>query len=77
LFSNIKEFAASAVKEAFQMHKESQLLDHLGRQKFHMIVAKVLYLVKCAQPDILMGTSFLCARVKQPTKNICYKTLQI
>jgi hypothetical protein len=31
-------------------------------------VAKLLYLAKCARPDILMVTSFLCTRVKSLTK---------
>jgi hypothetical protein len=33
-----------------------------------MIVAKLLYLAKRARPDILTITSFLCTRVKSPTK---------
>jgi hypothetical protein len=33
---------------------------------FHTMVAKLLFLAKRAQPDILTAVSFLCTRVKKP-----------
>jgi hypothetical protein len=47
--------------------KDSQtFLEVTQRQRFHTVVAKILYLVK--RPDLLLVTSFLASRVKQPTE---------
>ena len=42
---------------------------------FHHIVAKLLYVLKWARPDIDLAVSFLCTRVADPTKgdNIFYQ----
>jgi len=64
----VKTYNTPAVKECFQPSKESLLLDDAGKKKFHTVVAKLLYLAKRVQPDLLTATSFLCMRVKQPTK---------
>jgi len=64
----VGNYNTPAIKEFFQPSKESPLLDDVGRQKFDTIVAKLLYLAKRLQPDLLTATSFLCTRVKQPTK---------
>ena len=64
----VGNYNTPAIKELFQPSKESPLLDDVGRQKFDTIVAKLLYLAKRLQPDLLTATSFLCTRVKQPTK---------
>jgi len=47
-----------------RISKESLLLDDAGKKKFHTVVAKLLYLAKRVQPDLLTATSFLCMRVK-------------
>jgi hypothetical protein len=36
------------------------------KQRFHAVVAKLLYLAKRAKPDIITVVSFLCTRVKAP-----------
>jgi hypothetical protein len=55
-----------AMKEFFQVTTESQMLNE--EANLHMILPKLLYLAKCARPNLLTATSFLCTRVKQPTK---------
>jgi hypothetical protein len=71
-FDNVKECTTPAVKV-----KDSPGLDDEGKQRFHTIMAKLLYLAKRARPDILTATSFICTRVKQPTKTDQKKMLQI
>lgn len=74
--TDIKEYHTPAVKECFQL-EESSALDTQGQKTFHTIMAKLLYLAKQARPDILTATSFLCTRVKQPTKNDQKKLLRV
>jgi hypothetical protein len=76
LFTNIKQYPTPAVKECFKL-RESPKLDVTGQKTFHTIVAKLLYLAKQARPDILTATSFLCTRVKEPTKNDQQKLLRV
>jgi hypothetical protein len=66
-FGKIREYSTPATKEIFQP-TTSIVLDVDAKRNFHTIVAKLLYLAKRARPDILTATSFLCTRVKQPTK---------
>ncbi len=55
----------------------SVVLDIDEKCKFHTIMAKLLYLAKRVRPDILTATSFLCTRVKQPTKADQQKLLRV
>jgi hypothetical protein len=58
-----------AIKECFQAKPtDSPLLNADVQKQFHTVVVKLLYLAKRACPDILTVTSFLCTRVKLPTK---------
>jgi hypothetical protein len=65
---SLASYNTPAVKECFHAKEDSPPLDGVGKQKFHTIVAKLLYLSKRARPDLLTATSFLCTRVKGPTK---------
>jgi hypothetical protein len=49
---------------SFIVDKELQLLDINERKYFHSTTAKLLYLAKCARPDILTLVIFLCTRVQ-------------
>jgi hypothetical protein len=43
--------------------------DKLSKRRagiFHTIVAKLLFMAKCARPDLLLAVSFLTTRVKEP-----------
>ena len=67
--TGLKQYDTPAIKECFQTKPaDSPLLSADARKQFHTIVAKLLYLAKRARPDILTITSFLCTRVKSPTK---------
>jgi hypothetical protein len=37
---------------------------------FHMAMARLLYLLKWAKPDILAAAGFLCTREKEPTVQV-------
>ena len=39
------------------------------KDKFHTMVAKILYLAKHARPDLLLASTFLCTRVQCPGKD--------
>jgi len=43
------------------------MLSKQDKELFHSIVAKLLYLGKRGQPDILLSVQFMCTRVKAPT----------
>jgi len=56
-----------ALPDLFTIEFSSPLLDTEGREHFHSMVAKLLYLAKRVRPDILTTISFLATRVKEPT----------
>jgi hypothetical protein len=76
-FKKLREYSTPAVKECFQSMTSGVVLDIDEKRKFHTIVAKLLYLAKRVRPDILTATSFLCTRVKQPTKADQQKLLRV
>jgi hypothetical protein len=39
-----------------------------GKEFFHSLTAKLLYLAKRARPDLLLAVSFFARRVQKPTK---------
>jgi hypothetical protein len=46
--------------------RDVTLLESADREKFHSLVAKLLYLAKRVRPDILLPVSFLSTRVQSP-----------
>jgi hypothetical protein len=54
-------------KGVFLVSKSSAAVNLDEKQRFHTVVAKLLYLAKRARPDIITIVSFLCTRVKAPT----------
>jgi hypothetical protein len=44
----------------------SELLSAAGRERFHTLSAKLLYLAKRVRPDILLPVSYLVRRVRTP-----------
>jgi hypothetical protein len=76
--SNLTSHKTPATKECFQSAvNNSPLLDIEAKKIFHTIVAKLLYLAKRARPDLLMAVSFLCTKVKTPTKRDQTKLLRV
>jgi hypothetical protein len=64
-------------KSTFEVDKSAEALGELEKKKFHMTVAKLLYLCKRARPDIMTVVSFLCTRVKSPTVEDKVKLIQL
>jgi hypothetical protein len=54
-----------ASESLFQI-RDAPMLETKEREKFHSLVAKVLYLAKRTRPDLLLATSFLTTRVQSP-----------
>jgi len=46
---------------------QAEELNDINRQKFHSMVAKLLYIAKRSRPDIMFVVNFLCTRVLKPT----------
>ena len=53
----------------FDINPECEKLSSVEADEFHHFVAKLLYLAKWAQPDILLAVTFLCTRVKGPDQD--------
>jgi hypothetical protein len=66
----------------FQIKDGIEELDKEASEFFHAAVAKLLFLCKRGRPDIQTAITFLCTRVRQPTKHnynklgCCIKYLQ-
>jgi len=58
-----------ANKNLFTIEHDSLELSNEKSDKFHSIVAKLLYISKRTRPDIKPTVAFLCTRVSQPTEN--------
>jgi hypothetical protein len=52
-----------ATSTLFSVSESSPSLSQVARERFHSLVAKLLYLSKRARPDILVAVSFLTTRV--------------
>jgi hypothetical protein len=52
-------------------------LDEDTAEMFHRNVAKLLFLCKCARPDIQTAVSFLCTRVKSPDTDDYKKLVRV
>jgi hypothetical protein len=55
-------------KDTFLVDSSSRPLNEVRKQRFHTLVAKLLYLSKRARPDIIAVVGFLCTRVRSPTE---------
>lgn len=63
----LEEFDSPGMKDLFIVMSESKVLQEDVRKSFHSKTEKMLYLAKCAHPDILMAVTFLCTRVQGVT----------
>ena len=57
--------------------REEKLLESERADVFHTIVAKGLFVVKRARPDIMMTIAFLCTRVRGPTEDDWKKLVRL
>ena len=55
-----------AADNLFKIRPDAKPLDENTKDKFHSHVAKILYLAKRVRPEILLATTFLATRVKNP-----------
>lgn len=58
-----------AGKHLFEVNPKGIPLSNENKDIFHTFVAKLLFLAKWAQPDILTAISFLCTRTQNPDQN--------
>ena len=66
-----------ATNDLFHVVEKSSLLVKEKREKFHSIVAKLLYMAKRARPDILTAVSFLTTRCTCSTEQDWNKLVRI
>jgi histone deacetylase 1/2 len=57
-----------ASEKLFEISENSPLLDEQDRERFHKVVAQLLYAAIRARPDILLPIIFLTSRVTKATK---------
>ena len=64
---SLREFPSPAGKDLFNLPEQAVILAESEQNKFHTNVAKLLYLMKRARPDILTAVGFLCTQVTRAT----------
>ena len=64
-----KSATTPASDHLFQLRENSPLLGNKPKERFHTLVAKLLFLAKRGRPDLLTAVSFLCTRVQSPTED--------
>jgi len=64
----LKEASSPSTRRTFEVDEGSPLLGHEEKKYFHSTVAKLLFMVKRARPDLLTVVSFLCTRVQGATQ---------
>ncbi len=63
----LKAVSSPGTGDLTEIDEDAKRLDKADREKFHSTVMKVQYLAKRVRPDLLMVTSYLTTRVKEPT----------
>ena len=71
------ETSTPAASDLFTVKKNAKALDKEGREYFHSVTAKLLYLGKRVRPDILTAVSFLSKRVQSPTDDDMRKLCRV
>jgi hypothetical protein len=66
-----------ASKDLFNIDNQSPLLKQDRQETFHSVSAKLLWVAKRGRPDIDPSVSFLCGRVKAPTKEDWHKLKRV
>ncbi len=62
-YDNLPPYRMPGKKNLFEVDEAAELLSETEWKKFHTVVARLLYLLKWARPDIMMVVAFLCTRV--------------
>jgi hypothetical protein len=58
-----------ALKNLFEVNEDAKELDIDKSDIFHSVVAKLLFIMKCARPDLETAVSFLMTRVSKSDKD--------
>ena len=58
-----------AASHLFKVNEEAEILDEKKTQTFHTYVAKALFAIMHARPDIHTGVAFLTTRVMTPDED--------
>ena len=66
-----------AGKNLVTIKEDSPLLPRGCKEEFHMIVAKGLFVCRCARPDLHPRNAVLCTRVRSPTEDNWSKLMQL
>ena len=66
-----------ANENLFVINDGSGELDNAGKQSFHSLVAKLLYLSRMVRPDIAVAVAYLTTRVKSPNQNDLLKLQRV
>ena len=75
--NSMKTAKTPASEFLFKMHEDVKVLLEKQVAIFHTFVAKNLFALKHAQPDISVAVAFLCTRVKNPDKDDWKKLIQL
>lgn len=74
----VKDTAPTPARESlFMVDPSEPLVGKDDQDRFHSMVAKLLYLAKRARPDLLQAISFLTTRVEKATKSDCGKLFRV
>lgn len=66
-----------ATKKLFDVNDQVVPLPEKQQDIFHLVVAKLLWVMKRGRPDIELAISFLCTRVSKPTSEDWYKLRRV
>ena len=75
--NSTKTAKTPASEHLFKTCKDMKVLPEKQIAIFHTFVAKNLFALKCAWPDISVAVAFLCTRVKNPDEDDWKKLIQL
>ena len=81
LLEDLSEFDGTAdtpaTKHLFRVRSDSPPLSEERRERFHSVMAKILYLSKRTRPDLLVAVAFLVRRVQNPDEDDWSKMVRL
>jgi Reverse transcriptase (RNA-dependent DNA polymerase) len=81
LLEDVGEFEgiadSPATKHLFRVRAGAASLDDIRRERFHSVMAKILYLAKRVRPELLVAVAFLVRRVQNPDEDDWQKMIRL
>lgn len=81
LLEDLSEFDGTAdtpaTKHLFRVRSDSPPLSEERKERFHSVMAKILYLSKRTRPDLLVAVAFLVRRVQNPDEDDWSKMVRL